>query len=110
MRTTWAGSDRKLSGRERNSRRIHQARYQDGSRLAASSQSLRRIRTHCTISAGNWEPLREPAAKPFLYVVVCAAGIADDLGKLITAAQKQSWEVGVIATSAGPRLHRPRGC
>ncbi|MFI8243773.1 flavoprotein [Streptomyces sp. NPDC085866] len=36
--------------------------------------------------------------KPFLYVVVCAAGIATGVSKLITAAQERSWEVGVIAT------------
>ncbi|MER6994918.1 flavoprotein [Streptomyces sp. NPDC000410] len=36
--------------------------------------------------------------KPFLYVVVCAAGIAGDVGKLITAAQEQHWDVGVVAT------------
>jgi phosphopantothenoylcysteine synthetase/decarboxylase len=36
--------------------------------------------------------------KPFLYVVVCASGIADDVVKLITAAQHEGWEVGVIAT------------
>ena len=35
---------------------------------------------------------------PFLYVVVCAAGIATDVGKLITAAQERQWQVGVIAT------------
>lgn len=39
--------------------------------------------------------------KPFLYVVVCAAGIAGDVGKLITAAQEQHWDVGVIATPQG---------
>ncbi|MFF3763850.1 flavoprotein [Streptomyces sp. NPDC001922] len=39
--------------------------------------------------------------RPFLYVVVCAAGIADDVGKLITRAQVQGWEVGVIATPRG---------
>ncbi|MEU6913268.1 flavoprotein [Streptomyces olindensis] len=38
------------------------------------------------------------ARKPFLYVVVCAAGIAADVGRLITAAQERDWEVGVIAT------------
>ncbi|MGW1952714.1 flavoprotein [Streptomyces sp. NPDC001920] len=38
------------------------------------------------------------APKPFLYVVVCAAGIAADVGTLITAAQQRDWEVGVIAT------------
>lgn len=36
--------------------------------------------------------------KPFLYVVVCAAGIADEVGLLIGAAQAQGWEVGVVAT------------
>jgi hypothetical protein len=40
----------------------------------------------------------EPDGKPFLYVVVCAAGIAVDVSKLITAAQERAWEVGVIAT------------
>ncbi|MFI1028954.1 flavoprotein [Streptomyces sp. NPDC020951] len=35
---------------------------------------------------------------PFLYVVVCAAGLAADVGKLITAAQEREWHVGVIAT------------
>lgn len=39
--------------------------------------------------------------KPFLYVGVCAAGIADDVGKLITAAQEAHWDVGVIATPQG---------
>ncbi|MFJ9817591.1 flavoprotein [Streptomyces sp. NPDC101151] len=38
------------------------------------------------------------AEKPFLYVVVCAAGIAAGVSKLITAAQERDWEVGVIAT------------
>jgi hypothetical protein len=40
----------------------------------------------------------EQARKPFLYVVVCAAGIAADVSKLITAAQERNYEVGVIAT------------
>ncbi|MDX3245219.1 flavoprotein [Streptomyces sp. ME18-1-4] len=35
---------------------------------------------------------------PFLYVVVCAAGIAADVGGLINAAQERQWRVGVIAT------------
>ncbi|MGY5080939.1 flavoprotein [Streptomyces nigrescens] len=39
--------------------------------------------------------------KLFLYVVVCASGIASDVHKLITAAQKQGWDVGVIATPHG---------
>lgn len=41
------------------------------------------------------------AKKPFLYVVVCAAGIAGDVGRLITAAQGAGWEVGVVATPRG---------
>ncbi|MFH9061489.1 flavoprotein [Streptomyces coeruleorubidus] len=39
--------------------------------------------------------------KPFLYVVVCAAGVAGDVGKLITHAQERHWDVGVIATPQG---------
>ncbi|MFF3201219.1 flavoprotein [Streptomyces sp. NPDC002962] len=35
---------------------------------------------------------------PFLYVVVCAAGIAADVGRLIAAARERQWRVGVIAT------------
>ncbi|MFD9395140.1 flavoprotein [Streptomyces sp. NPDC060000] len=35
---------------------------------------------------------------PFLYVVVCAAGIAADVGRLIAAARDREWQVGVIAT------------
>jgi Flavoprotein len=42
--------------------------------------------------------MTEQAEKPFLYVVVCAAGIAAGVSKLITAAQERHWEVGVIAT------------
>ncbi|MFD7713566.1 flavoprotein [Streptomyces sp. NPDC059785] len=42
--------------------------------------------------------MTELAPKPFLYVVVCAAGVAEDIGVLITAAQERHWEVGVIAT------------
>ncbi|MCH5671348.1 flavoprotein [Streptomyces gilvus] len=42
--------------------------------------------------------MTEQAQRPFLYVVVCAAGIAADVGRLITAAQERDWEVGVIAT------------
>ncbi|MFE3829678.1 flavoprotein [Streptomyces sp. NPDC059092] len=39
--------------------------------------------------------------KPFLYVVVCAAGVAADAGTLVTAAQKAGWDVGVVATPYG---------
>ncbi|MFJ2113365.1 MULTISPECIES: flavoprotein [unclassified Streptomyces] len=34
-------------------------------------------------------------------MVVCAAGIAGDVGTLITAAQRRNWDVGVIATPQG---------
>ncbi|MER7834966.1 flavoprotein [Streptomyces sp. NPDC096040] len=42
--------------------------------------------------------MTDATSKPFLYLVVCAAGIASGVGKLITAAQERGWEVGVIAT------------
>ncbi|MBK3524562.1 flavoprotein, partial [Streptomyces sp. MBT70] len=42
-----------------------------------------------------------PDKKPFLYVVVCAAGVARDVGKLITAAQEADWDVGLVATPQG---------
>ncbi|MEV6112686.1 flavoprotein [Streptomyces sp. NPDC052109] len=42
--------------------------------------------------------MTEQAEQPFLYVVVCAAGIAAGVSKLIAAAQARGWEVGVIAT------------
>ena len=42
-----------------------------------------------------------PGKKPFLYVVVCAAGVASDVGKLTTAAQEANWDVGVMATPQG---------
>ncbi|RZU46158.1 flavoprotein [Streptomyces sp. BK022] len=44
--------------------------------------------------------MTELAGKPFLYVVVCAAGVASGVGTLITEAQERGWEVGVIATPA----------
>lgn len=47
--------------------------------------------------------MTEPDGKPFLYVVVCAAGIAADVGELITAAQERNWEVGVFATPTAAR-------
>ncbi|MFF6883033.1 flavoprotein [Streptomyces sp. NPDC012421] len=40
-------------------------------------------------------------AQPFLYVVVCGAGIAGDAHRLITAAQARGWAVGVVATPQG---------
>ncbi|MFG1805041.1 flavoprotein [Streptomyces sp. NPDC049040] len=39
--------------------------------------------------------------EPFLYVVVCAAGVAGDVGALITMAQDRGWGVGVVATPQG---------
>ncbi|WP_353947300.1 flavoprotein [Streptomyces sp. HUAS MG91] len=39
-----------------------------------------------------------PEKRPFLYVVVCAAGAADGIGKLIGPAREAGWDVGVIAT------------
>ncbi|MFE3142388.1 flavoprotein [Streptomyces scopuliridis] len=45
--------------------------------------------------------MSEQPKKPFLYVIVCASGIAGDIGKLITAAQELRWDVGVIATPQG---------
>ncbi|MGW2937873.1 flavoprotein [Streptomyces sp. NPDC055722] len=48
--------------------------------------------------------MTEDASKPFLYVVVCAAGIAQDVGELISAAQERGWEIGVIATPLALRF------
>jgi phosphopantothenoylcysteine synthetase/decarboxylase len=39
--------------------------------------------------------------KPFLQIVVCAAGVAADVAKLITAAHARNWDVGVVATPQG---------
>jgi phosphopantothenoylcysteine synthetase/decarboxylase len=41
-----------------------------------------------------------PPRKPFLYVVVCAAGNAVDVAELLTAARER-WDIGVIATPQG---------
>ncbi|MEV7655632.1 flavoprotein [Streptomyces anulatus] len=43
----------------------------------------------------------QQARKPFLYVVVCAAGVARDVDRLFAAAQDAGWDVGVIATPQG---------
>ncbi|MFH9087397.1 flavoprotein [Streptomyces sp. NPDC017673] len=42
-----------------------------------------------------------PDKKPFLYVVVCASGVAPGVGRLIAAAQEANWDVGVVATPQG---------
>ncbi|MFJ6986274.1 MULTISPECIES: flavoprotein [unclassified Streptomyces] len=39
--------------------------------------------------------------RPLLQIVVCAAGVAGDVGKLITAAHERQWDVGVVATPQG---------
>ncbi|MFD9133102.1 flavoprotein [Streptomyces bottropensis] len=51
-----------------------------------------------TATANTADARSGQGGKPFLYVVVCAAGIAVEAGKLITVAQERDWEVGVIAT------------
>lgn len=43
----------------------------------------------------------QPGRKPFLYVVVCAAGVARDVDRLFVAAQDAGWDVGVVATPQG---------
>lgn len=45
--------------------------------------------------------MADRSGRPFLYIVVCAAGCAGEVGGLITAAQRRGWEVGVIATPLG---------
>ncbi|GHD19607.1 hypothetical protein GCM10010313_50990 [Streptomyces violarus] len=48
--------------------------------------------------------MTEPSAqykKPFLYVVVCATGVADGVGNLINAAQERHRDIGVIAAPQG---------
>ncbi len=47
----------------------------------------------------DWEP--RVTTPPFLSIGVCAAGIAGDAHKLITAAQDKGWGVGVVATPQG---------
>ncbi|WP_069735795.1 flavoprotein [Streptomyces sp. EN27] len=42
-----------------------------------------------------------PDRKPFLYVVVCAAGVARDVDRLLVAARDAGWDVGVVATPQG---------
>ena len=47
---------------------------------------------------------REDEQRPFLYVVVCAAGNAGGVGTLIGAAQERGWAVGVVATPLAMRF------
>ncbi|GAA0463908.1 hypothetical protein GCM10010361_29780 [Streptomyces olivaceiscleroticus] len=60
--------------------------------LPATTPALPAARTPAPAAAGR---------RPFLYVVLCAAGIADDVSKLIATAQQRTWRVGVIATPRG---------
>lgn len=39
-----------------------------------------------------------PDRSKSLYVIVCAAGPAGDVGKLVTLAQQRGWNVQIIAT------------
>ncbi|MFC7826920.1 flavoprotein [Streptomyces sp. NPDC057362] len=45
--------------------------------------------------------MSEESHEPFLQIVVCAAGVAPDVGRLITAAHERHWDVGVVATPQG---------
>ena len=40
-------------------------------------------------------------SKPLLYVIVCGAGPASEVDKLVVLAQKRGWDVQIIATPAG---------
>lgn len=42
----------------------------------------------------------EPDRRKALYVIVCAAGPAGDVGKLVTLAHQRGWDVQIIATPA----------
>lgn len=42
----------------------------------------------------------EPDPRKVLYVIVCAAGPAGDVGKLVTLAHQRAWDVQIIATPA----------
>ncbi|OKK02914.1 flavoprotein [Streptomyces sp. CB03234] len=53
---------------------------------------------HATLTERRPHVPHQRRPKSFLYVVVCAAGVAGDVGKLITAAQERQWDVGVVAT------------
>ncbi|MFD8896497.1 MULTISPECIES: flavoprotein [Streptomyces] len=45
--------------------------------------------------------MSDQSGRPFLQIVVCAAGVAAGVGRLITAAQERHWDVGVVATPQG---------
>ncbi|GAA4077110.1 flavoprotein [Actinomadura miaoliensis] len=42
--------------------------------------------------------MTEPDRRRVLYVIVCAAGPAGDVGKLVTLAHQRGWNVQIIAT------------
>lgn len=41
-----------------------------------------------------------PGRRRVLYIIVCAAGPAGDVGKLVTLAHQHNWDVQIIATPA----------
>lgn len=44
--------------------------------------------------------MTEPGKARILYVIVCGAGPASEVGRLVELAQQRAWDVQVIATSA----------
>ncbi|GGX87971.1 flavoprotein [Streptomyces minutiscleroticus] len=48
--------------------------------------------------------MTESARGPFLYLVVCAAGVAEDVGAAAGLAQERGWRVGVFATPLATRF------
>jgi phosphopantothenoylcysteine synthetase/decarboxylase len=57
----------------------------------------------------------EPGKARVLYVIVCGAGPASEVGRLVELAQQRAWDVQVIATPAAlgfidvPRLEKQTG-
>ncbi|GAA2575275.1 hypothetical protein GCM10010424_19480 [Streptomyces lienomycini] len=45
--------------------------------------------------------MSDQSDKRFLQIVVCAAGVAADVGRLMTTAHERHWDVGVVATPQG---------
>jgi phosphopantothenoylcysteine synthetase/decarboxylase len=45
-----------------------------------------------------------PGGKRILYVVVCGATVARDVGELVTMAQRDGWDVCVVATPDGRKF------
>ncbi len=57
-------------------------------------------RTHCLCEVTLMDTSPTSPTSP-LQIVVCAAGMVTDVGKLITAAHEWHWDVEVIATPRG---------